>query len=77
MNRCLTSTCTCQAPWLTGLGCECRSYPTGQPDGLSSQAEATYWLVPAAVGLPLIAVTLRRHPLARAERRRAHPGAAA
>ena len=36
-----------------------------------------YWLVPAAVGLPLIAVTLRRHPLARAERRRAHPGAAA
>jgi hypothetical protein len=36
-----------------------------------------YWLVPAAVGLPLIAVTLRRHPLARVERRRAHPGAAA
>ena len=36
-----------------------------------------YWLVPAAVGLPLIAVTLRRHPLARAERGRAHPGAAA
>jgi hypothetical protein len=35
-----------------------------------------YWLVPAAVGLPLIAVTLRRHPLAQAERR-ARPEAAA
>jgi len=36
-----------------------------------------YWLVPAAVGLPIIGVTLRRHPLAQAERRQAHPGAAA
>ena len=27
-----------------------------------------YWLLPAAVGLPLIVVTLRRHPLAQAER---------
>jgi uncharacterized membrane protein len=36
-----------------------------------------YWLVPAAVGLPLIMVTLRRHPLVQAERRRAHPDAAA
>jgi hypothetical protein len=35
-----------------------------------------YWLVPAAVGLPLIAVTLRRHPLAQAGRR-ARPEAAA
>src|SRR5262249_7194198 len=35
-----------------------------------------YWLVPAAVGLPLIGVTLRRHPLAQAERRQARPGAA-
>ena len=35
-----------------------------------------YWLVPAAVGLPLIVVTLRRHPLAEAERRQAHPEAA-
>ena len=37
----------------------------------------TYWLLPAAIGLPLIFVTLRRHPLAHAERRRAHPEAAA
>jgi hypothetical protein len=29
-----------------------------------------YWLGPVAVGLPLIVVTLRRHPLARAERQR-------
>jgi hypothetical protein len=36
-----------------------------------------YWLLPAAIGLPLIMVTLRRHPLARAERRGAHTGAAA
>lgn len=36
-----------------------------------------YWLVPSAVGLPIIGVTLRRHPLAQAERRQAHPGAAA
>ncbi|HEX3197185.1 MAG TPA: hypothetical protein VHR39_06460 [Propionibacteriaceae bacterium] len=35
-----------------------------------------YWLVPAAVGLPIIGVTLRRHPLAQAERRQARPGAA-
>jgi uncharacterized membrane protein len=31
-----------------------------------------YWLLPAAIGFPLILVTLRRHPLARADRRRAH-----
>ena len=36
-----------------------------------------YWLLPAAIGLPLIMVALRRHPLAQAERRRAHTGAAA
>jgi uncharacterized membrane protein len=30
-----------------------------------------YWLLPAAIGLPIIARTLRRHPLAQAERRRA------
>jgi uncharacterized membrane protein len=36
-----------------------------------------YWLLPAAIGLPLIMVALRRHPLARAERRRAQTGAAA
>ena len=36
-----------------------------------------YWLLPAAIGLPLIMVALRRHPLVRAERRRAHTGAAA
>jgi len=36
-----------------------------------------YWLVPATVGLPIIVVTLRRHPLAQADRRRAHPGAPA
>jgi uncharacterized membrane protein len=36
-----------------------------------------YWLLPAAIGLPLIAATLRRHPLAQAERRRAHTGATA
>lgn len=36
-----------------------------------------YWLLPGAVGFPLILVALRRHPLARAERGRAHPGAAA
>jgi uncharacterized membrane protein len=36
-----------------------------------------YWLLPAAIGLPLIMVALRRHPLARAERRRPHPGTAA
>jgi uncharacterized membrane protein len=36
-----------------------------------------YWLLPAAIGLPLIMVTLRRHPLAQAERRRAHMGTAA
>jgi hypothetical protein len=36
-----------------------------------------YWLLPAAIGLPLIMVTLRRHPLARAERQRAHTGAVA
>ena len=35
----------------------------------------TYWLLPAAIGLPLIMVTLRRHPLAQAERRRAPTGA--
>jgi hypothetical protein len=34
-----------------------------------------YWLFPAAIGLPLIVATLRRHPLAQAERRRAHTGA--
>jgi hypothetical protein len=38
---------------------------------------AAYWLLPAAIGLPLIMVTLRRHPLAQAERRRACTGAAA
>jgi hypothetical protein len=37
----------------------------------------TYWLLPAAIGFPLIFVILRRHPLAQAERRRAHPEAAA
>ena len=36
-----------------------------------------YWLLPGAVGLPLIIVTLWRHPLAQAERRRTHTGAAA
>ena len=36
-----------------------------------------YWLLPAAIGLPLIMVALRRHPLVRAERRRADTGAAA
>jgi uncharacterized membrane protein len=36
-----------------------------------------YWLLPAAIGLPLIMLILRRHPLAQAERRRAHTGAAA
>jgi len=34
----------------------------------------TYWLLPAGIGLPLIMVTLRRHPLAQAERRRAPTG---
>ena len=36
-----------------------------------------YWLLPATIGLPLIMVALRRHPLVRAERRRAQTGAAA
>ena len=36
-----------------------------------------YWLLPAAIGLPLIMITLRRHPLPQAERRRAHMGTAA
>jgi uncharacterized membrane protein len=36
-----------------------------------------YWLLPAAIGLPLIMVILRRHPLAQSECRRAHTGAAA
>jgi hypothetical protein len=35
-----------------------------------------YWLVPGAVGLPIIVVALRRHPLARTERRQVHPEAA-
>jgi uncharacterized membrane protein len=30
-----------------------------------------YWLLPVAIGLSLIMVTLRRHPVAQAERRRA------
>jgi hypothetical protein len=33
-----------------------------------------YWLRPAAIGLPIIAATLRRHPLAQAERRMARTG---
>lgn len=33
-----------------------------------------YWLLPAAIGLPLIMATLRRQPLIQAERRRAHLG---
>ena len=33
-----------------------------------------YWLLPAAVGLPIIVVTLRRHPLVRAERQRGSDG---
>jgi len=36
-----------------------------------------YWLLPATIGLPLIMVALRRHPLLRAERRRAQTGVAA
>jgi uncharacterized membrane protein len=36
-----------------------------------------YWLLPAAIGLPIIAATLRRHPLVQAERRRAHTGGTA
>jgi hypothetical protein len=36
-----------------------------------------YWLLPAAIGLPIVIIALRRHPLARAERRRAQTGAAA
>ena len=37
----------------------------------------SYWLVPAAIGVPIILAALRRHPLARAERQRSHPRAAA
>jgi uncharacterized membrane protein len=36
-----------------------------------------YWLLPAAVGVPIITRALRRHPLARAERLRVQSGPAA
>jgi uncharacterized membrane protein len=36
-----------------------------------------FWLVPAAVGLPIIVRALRRHPLSVAARRRAQAGVAA
>ncbi len=36
-----------------------------------------FWLLPAAIGVPIIARTLRRHPLAQAERARVQSGAAA
>jgi hypothetical protein len=32
----------------------------------------TYWLLPAVVGIPIVARALQRHPLAQAERRRNH-----
>jgi hypothetical protein len=39
--------------------------------------DLAYWLLPAAIGVPIIIRALRRHPLAQAERPRGRGGAAA